>query len=665
VNGSSARYGLAVAVAAGAVAVLLGSATEAVAASSGPQGRVVQATAKPTASGAQVTMYFEASGLPAGTTIDPASVKVTTAGGTLPSTATAVGTSGAEVQRVAVLAMDTSGSMNGTRIAEAKAAASDFLSAVPSSVKVGLLSFADTPKVNVAPTLDHAAVAAAINRITAPPNGGTALYDAVRLAVSSTGSTGIRQVLLLSDGADDGSSTSSLADATQSIAQAQVVFDAVALGTGAQLTTLKAMTTAGKGDLVATNQASDLSAIFAESANAISNQLQVLVDVPADQLSNQQLTVRAQAGTATLSDTVFVPLAAVSSTAKASASPSITAGPIPVTATWYARFGTVGLWLALGALFTGLLVLLAVALRSLSRDRPPTVDRKMSIYTLRGAHPVKESETTTALGGSAIAKSAVELAGRVAVSRDLEGELALRLDRAALPLKPAEWMIIHAGITLGGGLVAALLTRRLLIALVAVLLGALIPWGYLDVRGRQRLTAFNDQLPDTLQMMAGGLQAGYSLPQAVDSVVREGADPIAAEFNRALVETRLGVPVEDALEGVAERMESVDFGWTVMAIRIQREVGGNLAEILRNVAATLRERERLRRQVRVLSAEGRLSAWIIGLMPFVFALFLLLVRPGYFELLYTTAVGWILLGVSLVLMVVGVIWLRNAVKVEY
>jgi tight adherence protein B len=226
-------------------------------------------------------------------------------------------------------------------------------------------------------------------------------------------------------------------------------------------------------------------------------------------------------------------------------------------------------------------------------------------------------------------------------------------------------MIIHAGITLGGGLVAALLTRRLLIALVAVLLGALIPWGYLDVRARQRLTAFNDQLPDTLQMMAGGLQAGYSLPQAVDSVVREGADPVAAEFNRALVETRLGAPVEDALEGVAERMESVDFGWTVMAIRIQREVGGNLAEILRNVAATLRERERLRRQVRVLSAEGRLSAWIIGLMPFVFALFLLLVRPGYFELLYTTAVGWILLGISLVLMVVGVIWLRNVVKVEY
>ncbi len=662
-SGASARRSLTAALATGAI--LLGPVSSAMAATDGPQGRVVQATVKPTAAGADVTMYFEASGLPAGTSIDPASVKVTAGGSTIPSTATPVGTSGAQVQRVAVLAMDTSGSMNGTRIAEAKVAAADFLSAVPSSVKVGLVSFADTPKLDVAPTLNHAAVAAAINRITAPPNGGTALYDAVRLAVSSTGTTGIRQVLLLSDGADDGSSTSSLADATRSIAQAQVVFDAVALGTGAQLATLKAMTTAGKGDLVATNQASDLSAIFAESANAISNQLQVVAKVPADQLSNQQLTVSAQAGTATLSDSIFVPLKGVSSTAGPSPSASIAAAPVPVTATWYARLGNAGLWMALGALFLGLLVLLVVALRGLSRDQRPTIDRKMSIYTLRGAVPVKESETTTALGDSAIAKSAVELAGRVAVSRDLEEELALRLDRAAMPLKPAEWMIIHAGITLGAGLVAALLTERLLVAMVAVILGALVPWAYLDVRGRQRLTAFNDQLPDTLQMMAGGLQAGYSLPQAVDSVVREGADPVAAEFNRALVETRLGVPVEDALEGVAERMSSVDFGWTVMAIRIQREVGGNLAEILRTVAATLRERERLRRQVRVLSAEGRLSAWIIGLMPVVFALFLMLVRPNYFALLYTTAVGWILLGTSLVLMVVGVVWLRSVVKVEY
>ena len=136
-------------------------------------------------------------------------------------------------------------------------------------------------------------------------------------------------------------------------------------------------------------------------------------------------------------------------------------------------------------------------------------------------------------------------------------------------------------------------------------------------------------LPDTLQLMAGSLSAGYSMPQAVDTVVREGKGPISTEFNRALVETRLGVELEDALDGIAERMQSVDFAWVVMAIRIQREVGGNLAEVLTTVSATLRERERLRRQVQVLSAEGRLSAWILGLLPIVFAFYLVLVRPEY------------------------------------
>ena len=150
-----------------------------------------------------------------------------------------------------------------------------------------------------------------------------------------------------------------------------------------------------------------------------------------------------------------------------------------------------------------------------------------------------------------------------------------------------------------------------------VLGGIVLPWIYLKWRHRRRLSAFNAQLAETLGLMAGGLQAGLSLPQAVDSVVREGNEPMAGELRRALVEQRLGVDITDALEGVGERMESEDFGWVVMAIRIQREVGGNLAEILHTVADTLREREYLRRQVRALSAEGRLSGYILAGLPVV------------------------------------------------
>ena len=128
-------------------------------------------------------------------------------------------------------------------------------------------------------------------------------------------------------------------------------------------------------------------------------------------------------------------------------------------------------------------------------------------------------------------------------------------------------------------------------------------------------------------MLAGSLQAGYSLPQALDTVVREGQPPMSVEFNRALVESRLGMPVEDALEGIGRRLSSQDFSWVVMAVRIQRDVGGNLAELLMTVADTLRERERLRRQVKVLSAEGRLSGWILGGLPIVFFAYLALTEP--------------------------------------
>jgi tight adherence protein B len=232
-------------------------------------------------------------------------------------------------------------------------------------------------------------------------------------------------------------------------------------------------------------------------------------------------------------------------------------------------------------------------------------------------------------------------------------------------LKPAEWLVIHTGIVLGAGLIMFLVSSgRVLVTLLGLFLGFLIPWIYLSYKATQRRKEFMAALPDTLQLMAGSLSAGYSMPQAVDTVVREGKGPIATEFNRALVEARLGVELEDALDGIAERMQSVDFAWVVMAIRIQREVGGNLAEVLTTVSATLRERERLRRQVQVLSAEGRLSAWILGLLPAVFALYLILVRPDYLSPLIHSILGWLLIGIGVLLLVVGGLWLRKVVKVE-
>jgi tight adherence protein B len=313
-------------------------------------------------------------------------------------------------------------------------------------------------------------------------------------------------------------------------------------------------------------------------------------------------------------------------------------------------------------------VLLGTALSSVqSRERKTGVRRRLSIYTLTGKHVEERQEesATTVLGDSAVARSAVEFAGRVVAARGLEARLTRKLEAAGVPMRPAEWLILHTGVVVVSGVLFALLSGGGGVAtLLGLALGAIAPWLFLSFKEGRRTSAFLERMPDTLQLMAGGLRAGHSLPQSVDAVVRQGSEPISGEFNRALIETRLGVPLEDALDGVAARMRSVDFGWVVMAIRIQRDVGGNLAEVLSTVSATLRERARLRRQVRVLSAEGRLSAWILGLLPVVFFAYLVTLRREYVQPLWHDPMGIVLIVGMLVMLAVGTLWLRKVVKVE-
>jgi tight adherence protein B len=330
-------------------------------------------------------------------------------------------------------------------------------------------------------------------------------------------------------------------------------------------------------------------------------------------------------------------------------------------------------WLWVGAVLLicglGLLVAWAVGLRQTAVQSAGSVDERLAIYTLAGGVVAAPPSTrqAPASGRPVLSRSLANLVGAVSGAirgRRLEVGLADRLDQAAVSLEPAEWVLVHVGTALGLAVLLGLLSGASPMAVVlGLLIGAAAPPAFLRRRAQGRKAAFEEQLADSLQLLAGSLRAGYSVPQAIDAIVREGEEPMSTEFGRALVEARLGVQLEDALESVARRMECVDFSWVVMAMRIQRDVGGNLAEVLSNVAATLRERERLRRQVRVLSAEGRLSAWILGLLPVVFGGYLLLVRPEYLQPLWTTTLGWLMLLSAAVLFVIGVFWLRRVVRV--
>ncbi len=238
------------------------------------------------------------------------------------------------------------------------------------------------------------------------------------------------------------------------------------------------------------------------------------------------------------------------------------------------------------------------------------------------------------------------------------------LDAAAVPIRPSEWLVIRIGSALLLAAVLAALLPWWLGAPIGLVAGFAVPNSLLRVRVDRRKRAFAEQLPDTLQMIVSSLRSGFTLQHGLEASVRDSSGPVAAELRRALSETRLGAELEDALEGVGTRTGNPDMRWLTMAIKLQREVGGSLAEVLQTTADTMREREQLRRNVHALSAEGRLSATILVAMPLLIGAWMVLFRTAYVSPLWTHPLGLVLLGAAVVLMVIGIAWLRAVVKVE-
>jgi tight adherence protein B len=253
---------------------------------------------------------------------------------------------------------------------------------------------------------------------------------------------------------------------------------------------------------------------------------------------------------------------------------------------------------------------------------------------------------------------------RFAESRGFSDRLDAELEAAGVRVRSGEFVVLSVGACLLGGVLGAAILRNPVLALVTAVVAGGAPTVALRLALKRRTEKMREQLPDVLTITAGSLRAGHSFIQALDTVAQEIPAPAAAELQRVVAEIRLGRSTEDALEALSHRVGSPDFRWAVLAVNIQREVGGNLAEILDTVADTLRERAQMRRQIRVLTAEGRLSAWVLIALPIAIAVYMFAVNPDYISLLFTTKLGLFMLGTAGVLMVLGTFWMRKIVDID-
>lgn len=548
-----------------------------------------------------------------------------------------------------VLLIDTSGSMEGAPLRNAAAAVSGFVDALPADTSVSVVAFGTKPRVVVDFTQDRNALAVAFDSLTA--SGETAVYDAVRTAAlmdsPALESGAPRTIVLVSDGGDTASVTT-LDSAVRAVESNSTPVLVVAVRSPEF--NLKALETLAKrsgGRLESVADTPELSTHLDTFAEEIGSGFLVEYRSARPATKDLDVDVVATAGTSKAQAKIAVPN-------------PLFIERVPYTGTGL-EVGRANPWLLTGsAAGIGVFVVLAVGLAfGIVRSRPRALGNLT--YYDQGV----DVRVGTASQGSTISDRVVAAVDIVAERRGYVDALGPLLERAGIAVRPSEYITLHALLVVIAGFVAELTTGRLFIAALVVMLSSVAPLWYLGHKARVRRERFEEQLPDVLGLMASGLRTGWGLQQAIDLVVTEGVDPAREEFRRVQIEARLGVPLDRALKGVAQRVGSEQFEWVVTAISIQREVGGNLAEVLDNVARSIRDRASLVRQVAALSAEGRISAIILMALPFVVVAGLMFINPTYLLDALAHPLGVWMVGIVIVQLIVGFVWIRLISRIEY
>lgn len=589
---------------------------------------------------------------------DRSDVTVSEDGGEVAATVTSARERGLATEIVYVVDVDNRNVANGVLSAFA-AGIDDATVDLVGSVEVGIVAAGREPELVSRLTTDRLQPGRDLRAVEA--DRGTALYDAVALAAEAFSDTeGVVRTVVVLAGGPDTASEGAIGDAESALLQRGVQLITVAAGAADTGLDQMAERTGGVSLIVplvvedgeaiasvdpgpavmtAATMAADRLLVVYESAGEPGQRPNVVLD-----LGGEVLSFSYPVGVLTTNALQLAP-----NRAGPPKDPGLFGQPVVLYVSVLFAFAAIstGLW-ALGSMYAG---------------GDTSLDKVLARYSERD-ETLDEADVQEMLVQTALIRRAIDLTENFAERRGFLTRVEELLERANLPVRAGEAMFFLSLVVIAvfGGV--ALFSGSIFIAALIALVAAGAGYAGIQLAAKRRLKAFEAQLPDTLQLLAGTLRAGYSLPQGLDAVSIEIADPMGHELRRAITEAQLGRELEDALANIAERLDSPDFAWAVMAIGIQREVGGNLAEVLLTVAETMIQRERLRREVAALTAEGRVSAGILSMLPPGLGVVMWVMNPDYVGVLFSRTIGLVLVGLAVVSGLIGLAWMKKVITID-
>jgi len=597
--------------------------------------------------------------LPQSTGVDDQSLSLTEAGQEVPISVRPVGLAGLKV----AIVLDVSSSMDGFALDAAKQSAVAFVEGLPEGASAAVVSFSDVARLDQPFTSNRVDLQLAIEGLQA--GGGTAMFDGITAALTALGSPSgtDRAIVVLTDG-DDADSAATLDETIARVNAADVQFTGISLVTeSGGASQLQPIADAAGGRVFNVDDPSLLVGAYGLVSASLESRYEVAYTALSTEPDNE--LVFSLDGEPALTQNVSYTVTGIPTAAARieTAAPQLVSAGGLASQPWIPWTGA--LLIAAGLVGCVLMVQNDSERRALRTATSQLSETPDDLGGMQFDERIDAAEKSTSPADmlSGVAEGLTDAATKVLERRGHSGQLAALIERAGISIRPGELGAFVLTCSLAGLAIGFALGGPIFGLVLLVAPGLLTPTVLKFLAGRRR-KKFAGQLGDTLILISGALKAGYGLAQALDSVAAEAPSPTKEEFSRALLETRLGLTLEAALDSMDDRMQCEDFTWVVNAVKINAAVGGDLSKILDQVGDTIRARTKIRRQINALAAEGKISALVLFSLPPGLVFFIAMSNPTYIEPLFSTTTGHFILGAAIVMMGAGGLWLRKLVNPE-